>query len=84
MDDITAPVYAIGMGTAAAMQQAALDQLASATGGYVLLTDTLGDENATIVSKYVLQMLAELVGDAVVIDPRGYVRPGRVVEIPFI
>jgi hypothetical protein len=83
IDEVTVPVYAIGMGTAEVIRPDALETLTSASGGYLLLTDALDEENRYRVSKYCLQMLAGVTGGDLILDPSGSIRPGHRVEIPF-
>jgi Mg-chelatase subunit ChlD len=83
MDEIDVPVYAIGMGTAAVIRPESLESLTNATGGYLLLTDTLDEENRDRVAKYCLQMLVEASGSDLIVDPSGWVRPGQEIDIPF-
>ena len=83
MSSVDVPTYAIGMGTAEVLQPAALETLTAATGGYLLLTDTLDDEARYRVAKYALQMLAGVSGASLVLDPDGFLRPRQKLSIPF-
>jgi hypothetical protein len=80
---VDVPTYAIGMGTAEVLQPAPLEALTAATGGYLLLTDTLDDDARYRVAKYMLQMLTELGGGSTVLDPSGVLRPRQPLSIPF-
>jgi Mg-chelatase subunit ChlD len=80
---ISATVYAIGMGTAAVIQPAALSTLTTSSGGYVVLTDTMDDSTRYKVAKYLVQMLGNVTGASLVLDPGGYLRPGMIIEVPF-
>jgi hypothetical protein len=83
LGSVSVPVYAIGMGTAQALQPAALDALTVSTGGYLLLTDTLDDTARYRVAKYVLQMLAGITDTSMVLDPAGMLRARQEISIPF-
>lgn len=64
-------VFAIGVGTAEQLQPAALDALTSGTGGYLLLTGNLTENDTFLLEKYYLQILAGVNTNEVVLDPRG-------------
>jgi len=83
LGSVDVPVYAIGMGTVEALQPEALDALAAATGGYLLLTDTLDDTARFRVAKYAMQMLTDIAGESVVLDPTTLLRPRQTLSIPF-
>jgi hypothetical protein len=83
MGDVTAPVYAIGMGTASVLQPDALATLTDATDGQLSLTGTMNDDERYAIAKYFLQILATASGGGVLVDPHGMIRPGEVAEIPF-
>ena len=51
-------VFAVGLGTAEEINPVALKKLTDDTGGYLLLTGTLGPDNLFRLSKYYLQILA--------------------------
>src|SRR5262245_5056411 len=84
MGSISSTVYAIGMGTASAIQPAALAALTASTGGYVTLTDTMDDSTRYQIAKYFVQMLGNVTGASLVLDPGGYIRPGMLIEVPFV
>jgi hypothetical protein len=77
-------VYAIGLGTAEEINPVALKQLTNDSGGYMLLTGTMGPDNVFLLSKYYLQVLAGVLNKDVVLDPEGYLAPGQKHRIPFI
>lgn len=76
-------VFAIGLGTAAQIQPTALTSLTNGTGGYLLLTGALNDDNAFLLNKYFMQVLAGVTNQDVVLDPEGYLPPGIKHRIPF-
>ena len=77
-------VFAIGLGTAEQINPAALTQLTNDTGGYLLLTGTMGPDNLFLMSKYYLQILAGVTNQNIVVDPEGYLAPGQRHRIPFV
>jgi murein tripeptide amidase MpaA len=76
-------VYAIGLGTADQIRPAALTALTNGTGGYLLLTGQIGPDDLFRLSKYYLQILAEVTNQDIVLDSEGALRPGNRVHIPF-
>jgi hypothetical protein len=76
-------VYAIGLGTASQIQPAALTALTNGTGGYLLMTGTIGVSEYFRLTKYYLQILAGVTNADVVLDPEGTLAPGVVHRIPF-
>lgn len=76
-------VFAIGLGTAAQIQPAALSALTNDTGGYLLLTGTVGPDDLFLLSKYYLQILAGVTNNDIVLDPEAAILPGQVHRIPF-
>lgn len=80
---ITERVFAIGLGSAAQIQPTALTALTNGTGGYLLLTGTLGPDDMFLLSKYYLQILAGVTNQDIVLDPEGAVKPGQTHRIPF-
>lgn len=82
-DTISDSVFAIGLGTAEQIQPEALTALTAGTGGYVLMTGVLSQDETFLLSKYYLQILAGVNNDEIVVDPEGYVGAGRVEWVPF-
>ncbi len=80
---IGAHVFAIGLGTADQIQPAALTQLTNGTGGYLLLTGQINEDNLFLLSKYYLQILAGVTNEDIVLDPEGRLKPGQRHRIPF-
>lgn len=80
---ITDRVYAIGLGTAQALNPAALAALCDDHDGYLLMTGAL-DANAYFrLAKYYQQILAGVTNSEIVRDPEGQLVPGQQDEIPF-
>jgi hypothetical protein len=76
-------VYAIGLGTAEQIQPAALSALTNGTGGYLLLTGEITEDNLFLLTKYYLQILAGVTNHDIVLDPEGWLKPGLKHRIPF-
>ncbi len=76
-------VFAIGLGTADQLKPASLQAIANGTGGYLLMTGNLGNDDLFRLSKYYLQILAGVTNHDVVLDPDGHLLPGQVLRIPF-
>lgn len=82
-DLINERVYAIGLGTAANLQPAALEALCNGNEGYLLMTGDL-DTSATFrLAKYYQQILAGVTNQDIIKDPEGSIKPGHVHRIPF-
>jgi murein tripeptide amidase MpaA len=76
-------VFAIGLGTASQIQPTALSAITNNTGGYLLMTGAIGNDDLFRLSKYYLQILAGVTNMNIVLDPEGYVKPGSKHRIPF-
>ncbi len=83
-DAINERVYAIGLGTPEQINPAALNNLTNGTGGYLLLTGALTQDNLFLLSKYYLQILAGIENNQIVLDPDGWLLPGQKYRIPFL
>jgi hypothetical protein len=76
-------VYAVGLGSAQVIQPNALNEVTNRTGGYTILTDALDDDDQFKLAKYFLQIQAGITNEDIVVDPTGWIAPGRVIRIPF-
>ena len=76
-------VYAIGLGTAQALNPAALAALCNNHEGYLLMTGALDASAYFRVAKYYQQILAGVTNNQIVRDPEGRLLPGQRDEIPF-
>lgn len=83
-DLINDQVFAVGLGTASQLNPAALDNICNNTGGYLMLTDALDNDDTFKIAKYFLQIQAGVNNEDVVVDPNGFVYPGQKVRIPFL
>lgn len=80
---INTQVFAIGMGTAEQIQPATLNALTNGTGGYLLMTGNLSQDETFLLEKYYVQILAGVNSNEIVLDPEGWARPGVIDRIPF-
>jgi hypothetical protein len=80
---INEEVFAVGLGTAAELNPAVLNDICNGHNGYLLLTDQLDDDDTFKLAKYFLQIQAGVNNEQVVVDPSGYITPGNVVKVPF-
>ena len=76
-------VFGIGLGTADAINPAALTELTNGTGGYTVMTGVLDADEQFLLSKYYLQILAGITNEDIVLDPDGFIAPGQQQRIPF-
>jgi hypothetical protein len=76
-------VYAIGLGTPANLEPAALQALCNGHDGYMLITGDLNPDAYFRLAKYYQQIIAGVTNQEIVLDPDGWVHPGQVVRIPF-
>jgi IgA peptidase M64/VWA domain-containing protein len=84
MSLITDRVFAIGLGTASEIDPVALTALTNGTGGYLLMTGTLDQNDFYRLAKYYLQILASVTNNDIVLDPDGWIAPGQKYGIPFV
>lgn len=80
---IDGQVFAVGLGTASQLNPAALNNICNDSGGYLLLTDQLDNDDNFKLAKYFLQIQAGVNNEQVVVDPSGFIQPGVTVKIPF-
>lgn len=77
-------VFAVGLGTAAQLNPAALNDICDDHDGYLLLTDALDSDDTFKLAKYFLQIQAGVNNEDIVVDPDGFVAPGQSVRVPFV
>ncbi len=77
-------VFAIGLGSAADLNSAALTELCNNSGGEMYLTDTIDpNDDYFKLAKYYLQVLAGITNTDIVKDPEDWILPGDKHSIPF-
>ena len=80
---MTGQVFAIGLGTADQLNPAALDDLVSGTGGFLLLTGNPGLDDQILLKKYFAQILAGVTNGVIVVDPDGFVPLDGEAIVPY-
>jgi len=81
---INQTVFAIGLGTAQQINPQTLESLAGTTGGYMLMTGLLTQDDTFLLEKFYLQILAGVTNNDIILDPEGYLSPtAPIVRIPF-
>ena len=81
---INETVFAIGMGTAEQIDPETLETLAGATGGHMLMTGLLTEDDTFLLEKFYLQILAGITNNDIIIDPEGRLSPAAAkARIPF-
>jgi len=83
MAEIDEHVFAIGLGTVEEINPVALRALTAGTGGYLLMTGVLGNDDYFRLEKYYMQILAGVTNASIVLDPDGWLAPGGDLRIPF-
>jgi hypothetical protein len=76
-------VYAIGVANAANVQNDILRALAANTGGFMLVTGEIPQDDEFLLEKFFIQVLAGVVNRSIVRDPEGVVIPGQIARVPF-
>lgn len=76
-------VYAIGLGTAEQLNPIALNSLTDGSGGFLLMTGNLGQNDMFRLGKYYLQILAGVTNTDIVVDPESSLLPGQLHRIPI-
>jgi hypothetical protein len=69
-------VFAIGLGEPEVINPSALEAVTNSSGGYVVMTGNLSQDERFILAKYYLQILAGITNEQIVLDPQGNIRPG--------
>lgn len=77
-------VFAIGLGTPEEIQPAALEALAQGHRGSLQMTGILGTDDRYLLTKFYLQILADVTNQDIVEDPEGHLGPGQTHRIPFL
>jgi hypothetical protein len=75
--------YAVGFGLPQNVNVDKLSAVTGNTGGYLLITGELTQENEFRLHKYFAQILAGISADSIVVDPRMEIGPGQTQRIPF-
>jgi hypothetical protein len=81
---INANTFAIGLGLPYNISVDALNTLTQSKNGYLLITGALTTDQRTRLTKYFLQILANITNADVIVDPDGVLSPGAEHRIPFL
>lgn len=76
-------VYAVGVANAANVQNDILRALANDSGGFMLVTGEIPQDDEFLLEKFFIQVLAGVVNRSIVRDPEGVVFPGQIARVPF-
>jgi hypothetical protein len=76
-------VYAIGVADAANVRNDILRALADNSGGFMLVTGAIAQDDEFLLEKFFIQVLAGVVNRDIVRDPDGWLFPGQVARVPF-
>ena len=79
----TTQTYAVGLGLPENINTTELTKLTKKTGGYLLITGILDQEHTYLLTKYFLQILANIEKKNIITDPPGYLTKGAEHRIPF-
>jgi hypothetical protein len=77
-------VFAIGLGEPEVINPSALEGITNGSGGYVVMTGNLSQDERFILAKYYLQILAGVTNEQIVLDPQGNIRPGASQKVSFL
>ncbi|WP_262267494.1 tyrosinase family protein [Microvirga yunnanensis] len=76
-------VYAVGVANAANVANDVLRALAANSGGFMLVTGEIPQDDEFLLEKFFIQILAGVVNRNIVRDPEGVVVPGQIARVPF-
>jgi hypothetical protein len=75
--------YAVGLGLPQNVNVDKLSAVTGNTGGYLLVTGELDDQNEFRLHKYFAQILAGISANSIILDPRAAISPGETQRTPF-
>lgn len=76
-------VYAVGVADAANVHNDILRTLADNSGGFMLVTGAIAQDDEFLLEKFFIQVLAGVVNRDIVRDPNGWLIPGQIARVPF-
>jgi len=76
-------VYAVGVGDAANVRNEVLRALADNSGGYMLVTGAIAQDDEFLLEKFFIQVLAGVMNRDIIRDPDGWLVPGEIARVPF-
>ena len=80
---INSQTFAVGLGLAENINTTILTALTNGTGKYLLITGILTQDHTYLLTKYFLQILADVSNKNIIKDPGGFLTPGAEHRIPF-
>lgn len=80
---ITDRLYAVGVADAANVQNDILRAIANNSGGFMLVTGALAQDDEFLLEKFFIQILAGVLNRDIVRDPPGSVGFGEIARVPF-
>jgi len=81
---VSGRVYAVGVANAANVANDVLQQLASGSGGMMLVTGAIDADDEFLLEKFFIQILAGVVNGSMVTDPAGVMRFGEIETENFL
>ena len=76
-------VYAVGVADAANVRNDILRAVANNSGGTMLVTGALAQDDEFLLEKFFIQVLAGVTNRFIVRDPDGWLFPGQIARVPF-
>jgi hypothetical protein len=76
-------VYAVGVADAANVRNDILRAVADESGGFMLVTGAIAQDDEFLLEKFFIQILAGVTNRDIVRDPDGWLVPGQVSRVPF-
>jgi hypothetical protein len=76
-------VYAVGVADAANVRNDILRAVADESGGFMLVTGAIAQDDEFLLEKFFIQVLAGVTNRDIVRDPEGWLVPGQVARVPF-
>lgn len=82
-DLINERVYAVGVANADNVRNDILRDLADNSGGFMLVTGAISQDDEFLLEKFFMQVLAGVINHDIVRDPDGWIVPGEITRVPF-
>lgn len=76
-------VYAVGVGNADNVRNDILREIADNSGGFMLVTGAISQDDEFLLEKFFMQVLAGVTNRDIVRDPDGWIVPGEITRVPF-
>ncbi len=76
-------VYAVGVGDAGNVRNEILRELADNSGGFMLVTGAIPQDDEFLLEKFFIQVLAGVTNRDIVRDPDDWIVPGQITRVPF-